>query len=159
MLAYYLIDGLQLPREDFLQILSDLKKNIGHASNCTKNNEDLLFTFKKALKHAESCKAIKGFITCKLPTHHTPRLPLPNLNNKRIHNPHIEKIVSEMQAANTKEGKITILNRYIKKSEPGGCCLHPGAKTYSFVQCSIVKKRCKEWGIKEELANSMFPPP
>eukprot|EP00957_Ditylum_brightwellii_P148343 11293778-Ditylum_brightwellii.AAC.1 len=33
MLAYYLVDGLRYPKSDFLQILSDLKKNTGIAKD------------------------------------------------------------------------------------------------------------------------------
>eukprot|EP00957_Ditylum_brightwellii_P162632 12383934-Ditylum_brightwellii.AAC.1 len=60
MVAYYLIDGLRFPKEDFLQILPDLKKNTGSAKNYINSNDDMMFTLKKALEHAEFYKEIKG---------------------------------------------------------------------------------------------------
>eukprot|EP00957_Ditylum_brightwellii_P145520 11079995-Ditylum_brightwellii.AAC.1 len=47
MLAYYLINSLQFPKEDFLPILLDLKKNNGNASNYVNFSGDLTYTLCK----------------------------------------------------------------------------------------------------------------
>eukprot|EP00957_Ditylum_brightwellii_P138843 10583329-Ditylum_brightwellii.AAC.1 len=65
MLAYYFIDGLCFPKEDFLPILSDLKKNNGNAKEYLNPTGDLTYTMCKALEHAQLCKEIKGMLPTK----------------------------------------------------------------------------------------------
>eukprot|EP00957_Ditylum_brightwellii_P084313 6410827-Ditylum_brightwellii.AAC.1 len=130
MFPYYLIDGLCSPKEDFLQILSDLKKNAGSAESYINSNSDILFTLKKAMEHTKSSKEIKGFLCATTQVKLPPKLPIPSPNKVYITNQHMEKFITNMTAANSKEDKVTILKQYNKKTKSGGCCLQPGAQTH-----------------------------
>eukprot|EP00957_Ditylum_brightwellii_P036516 2765774-Ditylum_brightwellii.AAC.1 len=143
MLAYYLINGLQFPKEDFLPILSDLKKNNRNASDYVNSTGDLAYTLCKALEHAQSCREIKGTLVPKTPTKkqhvqqpHTPapeKLSNPHWENPS--NPHWEKFTMDVKKANSREGKIQVIRKYHQESEPGGCSVHPGTRTYTFPHC------------------------
>eukprot|EP00957_Ditylum_brightwellii_P156948 11944847-Ditylum_brightwellii.AAC.1 len=56
----YLVDGLQFPKEDFLQILADFKWNTGNVRYFINLQGYLTYTPRKMLEYAESCKEIKG---------------------------------------------------------------------------------------------------
>eukprot|EP00957_Ditylum_brightwellii_P164667 12537626-Ditylum_brightwellii.AAC.1 len=114
MFAYYLIDGLQFPKEDFLPILLDLKKNNRNASNYIYPSGDLAYMLHKTLEHAQSCREIKGTLVPKPPTKkqhvqqpHTPAPEIPShLNWEKPFNPHWDKFTTDIERANSREEKI-----------------------------------------------------
>eukprot|EP00957_Ditylum_brightwellii_P146652 11163467-Ditylum_brightwellii.AAC.1 len=156
MLPYYLVDGLRYPELDFLQILSDLKKNTGNVKDYMNSTGDLSFTLKKAMEHAASCKEIKGVIQVGTPRK-KPALQQPQPQKEIVKNPTLEQFKKELSAGNSKQDEILVIKKYLTKSESGGCSIHPTAKSHPFLEFRSVKNACQTQGLQEELQKLALP--
>jgi hypothetical protein len=162
MLAYYFIDGLRYPKEDFLPILSDLKRNTGRAQDFYTSSGDLTVTLRKAIEHADACQEIKGVYKHTTPSPlSTKKTPPPEkiTPEPKQENPHVQKFIKDLTSAPTKEAKLQVLNRAHTACVNNKCSLHPLGRSHPFKDCYTVKNQISKHDLTAAFDDIRTPRP